>query len=268
MQNDRSGGDRSDGDRTGVDRSGVDGPDADSTDLDRADGDRTDGDRRPPVAPLNPVPWIIWALALPMLGIEVYLSATEALGIAGTTGLRQSLWLKMAFFPEALRAAWAEGYLPPRDALRLVSYPFVHGSLTHVVFVVVILLALGKFVGEVFRWGAVLAVFLAASVAGAVVSALVPFVTLAVFGGYAPVYGLIGAFTFVLWVGAKVTGANPARAFSMIGLLLGVQLIFGLAFGGGTDWVADLAGFAAGFAVSFAVNPAGWRKLVGWLRGR
>ncbi len=219
-------------------------------------------------APLNPIPWIIWALALPMLGLEVYLSATEALGIAGTEGLRQALWLKMAFFPDALREAWATGYLPPRDALRLVSYPFIHGSLTHVVFVVVILLALGKFVGEVFRWGAVLAVFLTASVAGAVVSALVPFVKLAVFGGYAPVYGLIGAFTFVLWVGAKVTGANPARAFTMIGFLLGGQLVFGLAFGGGTEWVGDLAGFAAGFLVSFAVNPAGWQKVVGWLRGR
>ncbi len=225
-------------------------------------------DSQTTIAALNPVPPVIWALALPMIALELWISATETLHISGTEGLRQSLWVQMAFFPDALRAAWAEGYLPLREALRLVSYPFIHGSFTHVLFVVVILLALGKFVGEVFRWPAVLAVFVGASVAGAVVSALVPFVTLAVFGGYAPVYGLIGAFTFVLWIGAKSAGSNPARAFSMIGFLLAAQLVFGLAFGGGTDWVADLAGFGTGFAMSFAVNPAGWRKVVGWLRQR
>ncbi len=227
-----------------------------------------DEHRSAAIAPLNPVPLVIWALAVPMAGLELYLSAMERFGGVGAVGLRQKLWQQMAFFPDALRASWAEGYLPPREMLRLVSYPFIHGSFTHVLFVVVILLALGKFVGEVFRWWAVLAVFVAASVAGAIGSALVPFVKLAVFGGYAPVYGLIGAFTFVLWVGAKTTGRNPARAFSMIGGLLAVQLVFGLAYGGGTDWVADIAGFAVGFVVSFAVNPAGWAKLVAALRGR
>lgn len=221
-----------------------------------------------PVAPLNPVPWVIWALAVPMVAIEGWLSATEVLGISGTEGLRQAMWQRLAFFPQAMRAMWAEGYVPPREWLRMISYPLIHGSFTHLLFVVVILLALGKFVGETFRWGAVLAVVLVASVAGAVASTLVPFVTAGVYGGYAPVYGLIGAFTFVLWVGARVTGANQIRAFSMIGFLLGVQVVFGVAFGGGTDWVADLAGFVAGFALSFAVNPVGWQKLIGGLRGR
>lgn len=225
-------------------------------------------ERREAIAPLNPVPWIIWVLALPMVALELYLTATETLHVSGSEGLRQALWMKLAFFPEALRAGWAEGYIPPQEWLRLISYPLIHGSFTHVLFVGVILLALGKFVGETFQWWAVLAVVLVSSAAGAVVSALVPFVKLAVFGGYPPVYGLIGAFTFVLWVGAKVTGANQARAFSMIGFLMAAQIVFGLAFGGGTDWVADIAGFAAGFLLSFAVNPAGWAKVVSIVRGR
>ena len=43
----------------------------------------------------------------------------------------------------------------------------MHGSFTHALFVVVILLALGKMVGEVFRWWAVLVVFFGAAVVGA-----------------------------------------------------------------------------------------------------
>jgi membrane associated rhomboid family serine protease len=229
----------------------------------------SDEEPRPePIAPLNPVPWVIWALALPMVALEIYLSATEALHAAGSEGLRQRLWVQLAFFPDALRGMWAEGYVPPREWLRLVTYPLIHGSLTHVVFVVVILLALGKFVGEVFRWWAVLAVVLAGAAAGAVAAAMVPFVKTAIFGGYPAVYGLIGAFSFVLWVGERVTGGNQLRAFSLIGFLLAIQVVFGVAFGGGTDWVADVAGFVAGFLISFAVNPAGWTKLVALLRRR
>lgn len=220
------------------------------------------------IAPVNPVPWIIWVLVAPMVLLELYLTATETFTVAGTEGLRQRLWLQLAFFPDPLRAMWASGYVPPREWLRLISYPLIHGNFTHVLFVVVILLALGKFVGELFRWWAVLAVVLAGSVAGAAVSTLVPFVKTGVFGGYPPVYALIGAFTFVLWVGARVTGANQARAFTMIGFLLGIQVVFGVAFGGGTDWVADVGGFVAGFALSFAVNPAGWQKVKAALRGR
>jgi membrane associated rhomboid family serine protease len=230
-------------------------------------GMNTDDESRM-IAPLNPVPWVIWAIALPMVALELYLSATETLHVAGTEGLRQALWLHLAFFPDALRSMWAEGYVPPREWLRLISYPLIHGSLTHVVFVVVILLALGKFVGEVFRWWAVVVVVLGGAVAGAVASTLVPFVKMGVFGGYPAVYGLIGAFTFVMWVGERVTGGNQIRAFALIGFLLAAQTVFGMAFGGGTEWVADLAAFGAGFTLSFAVNPAGWAKLVQIVRGR
>lgn len=222
-------------------------------------------ERRQATAPLNPIPLVIWVLVLPMVALELYLSLAEA---TGRLGLRQDLWLRMAFFPEAQRVWWAEGYVAPREWLRLVSFSFIHGGFSHILFVAVILLALGKFVGEVFRWWAVLLVFVVSAAAGAVLSALLPFVTQAVFGGYPGVYGLIGAFTYVLWVGARVTGAHPARAFSLIAFLLGAQLVFGLAFGGGTGWVAEIGGFVTGFALSVVVNPAGWAKLMAQLRRR
>ena len=86
--------------------------------------------------------------------------------------------------------------------------------------------------------------------------------------GYPPVYGLIGAFTFLLWVNLARTGANRYRAFSLIGMLLFFQLLFGVLFGGNWDWVADIAGFAAGFLMSFVVSPGGWARVMDKMRQR
>ena len=44
--------------------------------------------------------------------------------------------------------------------------------------------------------------------------------------------------------------------------------MFGLLFGGGWDWVADLAGFATGFLLSFVVSPGGWARVREKIRQR
>ena len=80
-------------------------------------------------------------------------------------------------------------------------------------------------------------------------------------GGFPPVYGLIGAFTFLLWRKLSLVGENQTRAFTLIAFLMGAQLIFGLLFGGGRDWVADLAGFGTGFGLSFFLAPGAWARI-------
>jgi membrane associated rhomboid family serine protease len=152
--------------------------------------------------------------------------------------------------------------------LRLVSYPLVHLNFTHALFVVVFLLALGKMVGEVFRPWAVLVVFFGATLAGALTYTALPFIHIPLIGGYPPVYGLIGAFTFLLWTNLADTGSSQYRAFSLIGMLMAIQLLFGLLFGGGWDWVAELAGFFVGFFLSFVVSPGGWARVKEKIRER
>jgi len=56
-------------------------------------------------------------------------------------------------------------------------------------------------------------------------------------------------------------GAPQARAFSLIGMLVAIQLGFNLIFGGSPDWVADVIGFGAGFLMSFALIPGGWQRI-------
>jgi membrane associated rhomboid family serine protease len=221
--------------------------------------------------PLNPLPAIVWILALPMIAMEVVLS----LGEAGVVGHGQGFtWRVQAverfgLFPELLKYQWQTGGYPLEELPRLVTYIGVHGSFTHALFAIVMLLALGKMVGEVFRWWGVLAVFLgAAAVGGAAYGLLVPGLKTQLIGSYPAVYGLIGAFTFLIWTKLALVGANRLRAFSFIGMLLAIQFVFGVLFGGGWEWVADIAGFATGFLLSFVVSPGGFARVVQMIRQR
>ncbi|MCF1709157.1 rhomboid family intramembrane serine protease [Tabrizicola sp. J26] len=226
--------------------------------------------RDPNAAPLNPLPAAVWAIALPMIAMEVVLSLGAA-GLVGgpdAIGWRLDAVQRFAYSPDYMRQMIDLHQYPLQGVMRLVTYPFVHLSFTHALFVLVILLALGKMVGDIFRWWAVLVVFFGSGIVGALVYTAIPTMKAPLIGGYPPVYGLIGAFTFLIWMRLAAQGANRFRAFTMIGFLLGAQLLFGLLFGGGWEWVADLAGFATGFLLSFIVSPGGWRQVVARLRQR
>ncbi|HCY99176.1 MAG: rhomboid family intramembrane serine protease [Rhodobacterales bacterium RIFCSPHIGHO2_02_FULL_62_130] len=225
-------------------------------------------DRNAP--PLNPLPPVVWLLALPMIVLEVAFS----LGAAGVVGGPQAIgWRNAAIeqfgvWPDYWREQYALGALDFELLARFIAYPFLHISLSQALFAIVIVLALGKFVGEIFRWWAVLVVFFASAIAGGLVYASIPAIRPPLFGAYPGDYGLIGAFTFLLWVKLAGTGTSQFRAFSMIGFLMVVQLLFGLLFGGGYEWVADFVGFATGFVLSSVVSPGGWRHMVERIRQR
>lgn len=221
-------------------------------------------------SPLNTLPAAVWLLALPMLLIEAA-AQLGASGLAGGpegVGWRLGMLERFGFFPELLRKNLALGDYASENMIRLISYPFVHGDLTSAAFGVVMLLALGKVVGEVFRPWALVAVFLGSAVIAALVYAAIPPMQAPLIGAFPAVYGLVGAFTFLMWVRLAAVGANQFRAFSLIGALLFFQFVMGMLFGGGTMWVAEIAGFAAGFCLSFVLSPGGWARVKARLRER
>ena len=226
------------------------------------------------VPPLNPVPWVVWALALPMIAMEVVVQA-GANGLAGGAagiGWRVQAMQALGFSPDYLRQLIEVWQFPLDGVYRLVSYPFVHQSLSQALFVVVILLALGKFVGEVYAWWAVLVTYFAAAAAGAVAYTLVPLAHAGLLGGYPANYGLIGAYTFLLWV--RLAGGGSLRAFRLIGFFMAFQItiagigvaIYGVERGTTWEFVADLAGFVTGFGLAFVVSPGGWSRVLAKLR--
>jgi len=221
--------------------------------------------------PINPLPVIVWVLALPLIAFEVVF----ALGSSGLVGGPMAIGWRLeaiqwfAFSPELLRYMAQTGDWTFGGVARTLTYPLVHGTFSHALFVIVILLALGKMVGEIFRWWAVLVIVLGAAIVGALVYTLaLPWNTAPLIGGYPPVYGLIGAFSFILWVRLSGRGGNQLQAFSLIGFLMGFQLLFGVLFGGTWEWVAELAGFATGFLLSFLVSPGGFARVRARLRQR
>jgi membrane associated rhomboid family serine protease len=222
-------------------------------------------------APINPLPMIVWVLALPLIAMEAILALASAGIVGGAQGIGWRLQAveRFGLFPELLRYQWETGGHPYEELVRLVTYPVVHASFTQALFAIVLLLALGKMVGEIFRWWAVLVVVFGASIIGGLAYGfLVPGITTQLIGAFPAVYGLIGAFTFLLWVNLARTGANKYRAFSLIGALLFFQLVFGVLFGAGWDWVADVTGFAVGFVLSFVVSPGGWSRVMDKIRQR
>lgn len=221
-------------------------------------------------SPFNALPPVVVALAVILAGVELILQAGASglVGGAHGVGWRITALEDYAFSGLIWDQMYAKSYYPMEHMQRFVTYPFVHGNFTHAAFAVVIILAIGKAVGEVFSPLAFVAVFMVSSVVAALIYALVTNTQAPLFGAYPGAYGLIGAFTFLLWVNLAAVGANSMRAFSLIGFLMAFQLVFGLLFGGGYDWVADVAGFVVGFSMSFVVSPGGWSRVLAKTRQR
>lgn len=221
-------------------------------------------------SPINPLPWVVWAMVAPMVALEMMFNLAEAGVIGGQQGVgwRVAALEQYAVWPAYWRQQFAAGAFDFEMLIRFFAYPFLHISPTHAVFSIVILLAMGKFVGEVFRPLATALVYFASAAFGGLVYASIPSIDVPLMGAYPGDFGLIGAFTFMIWVRLAGTGLNQLRAFTMIAFLLGVQLLFGVLFGGGPEWVADLSAFVAGFFLSFIASPGGWQRALARIRQR
>lgn len=222
----------------------------------------------PNISPVNPLPPAVVALVLVIMGIE----AAFSLGMRGIIGGPEAIgWRLEAFQSYAFSSDifwWMveTGQWPAEHLIRFLSYTFVHGAFTHALFVCVFVLAMGKMVGEVMGDLVMVIIFMASAVGGAVGYAVLINGAVPLIGGFPAVYGLIGAFTYILWRQLSLVGAQQSRAFSLIAFLMGIQLLFGLLFGGQKDWVADLCGFATGFGLSFFLAPGGWARIRSTIR--
>ena len=214
-------------------------------------------------SPVNPLPPGVIALVLIIMGIEAAFSL-GARGIVGgpeAIGWRLDAVQSYAFSAEIFAWMWETGQWPAEHLIRFVSYPFVHVAFTQTLFVCVFVLAMGKMVGELFGDAAMVLIFVMSGIGGALGYALLTQSPVPLVGGFPAVYGLIGAFTYILWRQLSLVGAQQSRAFTLIAFLMGIQLLFGLLVGGTLDWVADLCGFATGFGLSFFLAPGGWARI-------
>ncbi len=218
--------------------------------------------------PVNPLPPVVVALVLFIMGVELTftLGTRGLVGGPAAVGWRLSAIETYGFYPSILDWMIETGRWSFGNVIRFVTYPFVSTSFTHAIFVCVFVLAMGKMVAEVFGGFPMLIIFVLSGIGGALVYAILLDPRFPLIGGFPSVYGLIGAFTWLLWRKLSLVGENQARAFNLIAMLMAIQLLFGFLFGGTTDWVADLGGFATGFGLSFILAPGSWERIVGRIR--
>ncbi len=221
-------------------------------------------------SPVNPIPPVVIGLCLIAVLVELVLGAGQFGVVADRTaiGWRVNALQDYSVSPAVLDWMLTRGDYTPELLIRFITYPFVHGSFTQALFGVALLLALGKFVGDALGNLAVLVVFAVTTLFGALVFCLIASGTSPLFGLFPPVYGLIGAYTYVIWLHLGRTGQSQLAAFRLIGFLLALQLVFGLLFGAGNTWIAELAGFVAGFGIATVLVPGGWASLLHRLRQR
>ncbi|MBS8227827.1 rhomboid family intramembrane serine protease [Vannielia litorea] len=221
-------------------------------------------------SPFNAVPPVVLALVGLMGAVELWFMISQA-GIVGNTrggdDARIFALQRFAFSGEIMSLIVERGEYPASQLMRIVTYPFVHGGFTHMLFAAVFTLALGKMVGDILGQVAVAVLFFAGTVAGALAFwMLAP--GGALFGAFPGAYALIGGYTYIMWVHYGHMGESQYRAFALIGVLLVFQLVFGVLFGAGNDWIGDIGGFLAGLFLSVPLAPGGWQRLIARLRRR
>lgn len=226
-----------------------------------------DPDFQPPV---NPLPPVVILFFLAIAGVEALLSLGEA-GIIGgpaAIGWRLQLVRDYGFSGQIFDWMLANGVWPLSEVQRFFTYPFIHLGFTHSLFAMVLLLALGKLVTETMGSLTFVAIFVLAGFGGALAYGWLLNEPAWLVGAYPSVYGLIGGYSFVMWRQLAGTGAQQYRAFTLIAFLMGIQLIWGVFFEVGLQWVAELAGFIVGFGLCFLLAPGEWGRIVQGLRRR
>lgn len=218
-------------------------------------------------SPVNPLPPVVVVLFLAMALPEIAFGLGER-GLAGgpeAIGWRLAAVQSYAFSGDIFDWMVTNGRWLPEHLLRFLTYPFVNSSFSSALFAAVLLLALGKLVGEVLGQIAVLVLFFGGAIFGALIYGLLLNDNWLV-GGFPAVYGLIGGYSFVMWQSLGARGEQQLRAFNLIAMLLGLQLLWGVFFDVGNGWVADLAAFVFGFCASAALVPGGITRLLASLR--
>lgn len=221
-------------------------------------------------SPFNPLPPVIVVFALAMVAVEAVLGLAQAGFLGGPQGIgwRLEAVERFAFAPRVMELVFERGVMAPEVLMRFVSYIFVHGSLGHAAFGIVILLAMGKFAGEVLDGVALVVIVLCSAVVGAMVFGIAVRANIPLYGSYPAAYGLIGAYTAIIFVALGRAGERQLAAFRLIGILVAIQLVFAALFGADPSWIADLAGFVTGFVLTPLLAPGGLAALIRRIRTR
>ena len=206
---------------------------------------------------INPLPPVILIITLLLVVVEIIFQIVEVglLSSFSNEITRNNVIVNYAFFGSLQDWMISNLNFEWSFLFRYLTFPFIHFNFLQTVIAIVMFLALGKMVCEVYNGFLFLILIISSSFCGAFFYGLLLDDQFPLVGAFPAIYGLIGAYTYLLWVSMKFLGARSANAFILVAVLLGIQIIFKIAFNGSNDWVADLFGFLTGFLFASLMQP-------------
>lgn len=218
-------------------------------------------------SPMNPVPPPILALAAFLVGIELifWAGANGIVGGPGGIAWRAGAVEDYAFYPRFWHFMLETNQWSLDGVARIFTYAFVGQSFVSTIFACVFILAFGKFVGDTIGGVRALVIFAASVVGASLIYGTVFPNQPPLIGAFPGAYGLLGGYTYVLFLVLDSADENRLQAFRLVGVLAALQLVFGVIFPGPPYWIADIGGAAIGFLTAMAMGPGG---LLRWIRRR
>lgn len=217
--------------------------------------------------PFHALPWAVVCLALIIAGIEGYLLLCEY-GVFGQAaiGMRSTGIQDFGFNGAVVPYFLETGRIVPEHWMRLVTYSFVQPAASTALFIVVLILALGKLTAEALGNVAFLIIFVLSAFFGAFVYGVIYGAQAVAYGGYPGVFGLIGAYTFIRFSVNPKVGESPYRAFALIGILVFMRFVLAFFYGAQTHWIADFAAFPMGVVLAVMLVPGAFSGFVARMR--
>ena len=153
------------------------------------------------------------------------------------------------------------GMYPPDIAMngeiyRLLTSAFLHGSLLHIGFNMLVLWTIGPQVERVLGHVRFLVLYLLAGLGGAVASYLFSAPGTVSVGASGAIFGVMGALV--------VAGRRLGYDIRQVAILIVINIVIGFAPGGGIDWRAHLGGLVTGAGVAAVMVYSPRRSQVLW----
>lgn len=210
----------------------------------------------PPVQPRHKQ--AILALTAVFVVIELAFQLSD-MGIL-PQGLRWQAYKEFSFYAPWFADMIAGRPSPPQTSWNMLSYAFLHGSMTHLLMNCGAFLGLGLVTLRIFGLPLFALFFLVTAVGGALAFGLMSDSDMPMVGVSGVVFGLIGVLkyaelAFIRHQGGRYRPVAMRKYVSSLAVLVGVNVVIAWALQDIMAWQTHLGGFVAGWIAAWWVVP-------------
>ncbi len=170
------------------------------------------------------------------------------LGALGWPRLRSDVYEYGAFWPGLLHD-WQPNYAI-QPWLMFITYGFLHGGVTHMVFNMITLWSLGTAVIDRAGLSGFWWIYGVSMIVGAAVYGLIATTGQPMVGASGALFGLAGAIMAWIWTACPGTLASLRATWKVFAFLIGFNVVMYVMLDGGLAWQTHLGGFVAGWGVA------------------